>query len=175
VTLEEQYLAAQQQPSDINEHLRTLFAYASSCRHVTEMGTRTGVSTLALLAAQPETLVCYDIAHNGQTVSNLSRLAGKTDLSFRHADVLTIEIEPTDFLFIDTLHTFGQLEQELALHADKVSSFIGFHDTVTFGEMGEDRNRPGLRKAIENFLIAHPEWKVVHDAQNNNGFMVIAK
>ena len=40
-------------PGDIYLHLPTLYRYASCCRHVTEFGTRTGVSTLALLRALP--------------------------------------------------------------------------------------------------------------------------
>src|SRR5262249_32635606 len=43
---------------DIHEHLPTLYLLAQRCRHVTEMGTRTGVSTIAWLFAQPERLVC---------------------------------------------------------------------------------------------------------------------
>jgi predicted O-methyltransferase YrrM len=48
--------------SDIHQHLRTLSRYASCCRHLTEFGTRTGISTLALLRAVPERLVAYDWA-----------------------------------------------------------------------------------------------------------------
>jgi hypothetical protein len=45
--LGERYRAAC--PSDIHEHLPTLSELARECKHVTELGTRTGVSTLAFL------------------------------------------------------------------------------------------------------------------------------
>src|SRR5260370_2188060 len=61
MTLQELYHQALQTPSDINEHLPTLYGFARECRHVTEMGTRTGRSTRAFLYAQPEVLVTYDL------------------------------------------------------------------------------------------------------------------
>src|SRR5262245_43552698 len=48
-------------PSDVHEHLPTLHELAKDCGHITELGTRSGVSTLALLRAQPKKLVCYDL------------------------------------------------------------------------------------------------------------------
>ncbi len=51
-------------PSDINEHLPTLYALAKECRHLTEFGTRTGATTTALLYAQPQVLICYGQAKN---------------------------------------------------------------------------------------------------------------
>jgi GT2 family glycosyltransferase/tetratricopeptide (TPR) repeat protein len=45
------YELACREPSDVNEHLPTLYALAKECEHVTELGTRGGVSTTALLYA----------------------------------------------------------------------------------------------------------------------------
>src|SRR5439155_17696626 len=87
------YATACAVPSDINEHCPTLYALAKECRHVTEMGTRTGVSTTALLFAQPEKLVCYDRERFPQ-VDQLARLAGRTGFVFHQADVRQINIEP---------------------------------------------------------------------------------
>ena len=42
--------------SDINEHIPVLTEYANSCEHVTEFGTRTGVSTWAWLASKGKSL-----------------------------------------------------------------------------------------------------------------------
>src|SRR5262249_5697624 len=60
LTLADLYQRACTQDSDIREHVPKLYELASGCRHVTEFGTRTGVSTTALLFAQPDTLVTYD-------------------------------------------------------------------------------------------------------------------
>src|SRR5260370_28215966 len=58
VTLADLYETARSKPSDINEHIPTLYALTQECPHITELGTRTGLSTTAFLYAQPEQLVC---------------------------------------------------------------------------------------------------------------------
>src|SRR5205085_2957781 len=123
-------------PSDIHEHCPTLLALARECRHVTEMGTRTGNSTTAFLFAQPDKLVCYDLQEYRQ-IDRLRALAGRTEFVFHRADVLQISIEETDLLFIDTWHVYEQLKEEFRLHADKARKYIVLHDTSTFGEQGE--------------------------------------
>ena len=40
-------------PSDINEHMPTLYQFACTCSHITEMGVREVVSTWAFLNAKP--------------------------------------------------------------------------------------------------------------------------
>src|SRR5439155_15523110 len=94
-TLADLYDRACSTPSDISEHLPLLYELASHCRHVTEFGTRTGVSTTALLFAQPEELVCYDKVKWPQ-VHRLQTLAGRTLFRFHQADVLEVEIDETD-------------------------------------------------------------------------------
>lgn len=170
-------------PSDINEHLPVLRQLAEQCEHVTEMGMRTGVSTIAFLAAQPKTLISWDIDPNAILhPSNIlrSRLSGRTSFQPRVGDTLKISpIETTDMLFIDTLHTARQLRDELERHVDPmrmpVKKFLVFHDTVTFGMKGEDGTEPGLRAAIRWFQRCHafPQWELLHDYQNNNGLVVL--
>ena len=102
------------------------------------------------------------------------------DFKFHLADVLAVEIEPTELLFIDTEHNYYQLRQELATHASKVSKYIIFHDVVTWGYVGEMYGRPhliipGLLPAIDEFLKANDSWKIVEYFENNNGLMVIER
>jgi hypothetical protein len=49
-----------------------------------------------------------------------------------------------------------------------------FHDTDTFGEIGEDGGK-GIMYAINEFLESNTEWKIVHNVAYNNGFMVIER
>lgn len=187
-TREQAFELVAKAPSDINEHMPTLRRLASECQHVTEMGMRGGLSTLALLAAQPKTLVSWDI--NPQAVmspqaATLLALAGKTSFQPRCGNTLEIApIEPTDMLFIDTLHTFEQLKAELWRHVFpdhftgkclcRVKKYIVFHDTSTFGYTGEDGKFPGLLTAIEWFQReAMPIWGVVEKYENNNGLLVL--
>lgn len=171
---EQEYLDACAIDSDINEHLPTLSRLASECEHVTEMGIRTGVSTKAFLR-HDLTYVGYDIADYG--VSNYFENAKKLgrDVTFHKASVLEITIEPTDLLFIDTLHHYEQLKEELRLHADKAKKYIVFHDTTLFENVNEGGGGRGLWPAIEEFLAEHPEWEIKERYTNNNGLTVLRR
>lgn len=160
-------------PSDINEHLPTLKALTEECETVTEMGVRYCVSTFAFLEGKPKKLTSIDIAHPTsyvhqggvqayEKVLNTAKAYG-VDFDFIQASTLDIEIEPTDLLFIDTLHTGHQLRQELKLHADKAKKYIVFHDTVSCA----DELMP-----VINEWLAEGKWKVKEHYMNNNGILV---
>ena len=167
-------------PSDINEHLPTLYELAKECRHITEMGVRFGSSTRAFLYAAPERLVSYDL-HIDETVDSWFEIAKSLMLNYSYlkGNTLEIQIEKTDLLLIDTLHNYDQLKAELALHAESVGRYIVFHDTTSFGEIGESysgqEELKGIRYAIDEFLETHAEWKIIHDVKNCNGLVVIER
>lgn len=169
--------------SDINEHLPTILQYAKECKHITEMGVRTGVSTTAFLHADPDKLISYDIIldDNVTTWFDYAKKIGK-DYSYIKADTLKIKIEPTDLLFLDTVHQYRQVKAELILHAGKVNKYIIFHDTETFGERGQDPTvdfgydgHLGIWYAIEEFLKRNSQWKIVYKTPKNNGLTIIEK
>ena len=150
------YVRALSTPSDISEHLPALRRLAEECSHVTEFGTRTGVSTTAFLQTKA-TIVAFDIVKRPE-VAVLEQAARKERVNFRFvlANVLDVAIEPTDLLFIDTLHVYQQCRSELEQHGHKARKYIAFHDTVTFGETGELPNSVGLVPAIEAYFGARP-------------------
>ncbi|MDP6466641.1 MAG: hypothetical protein QF918_02815, partial [Pirellulaceae bacterium] len=57
-------------------------------------------------------------------------------------------IEPTDLLFIDTIHSAEQLSGELQRYAPNVSRFLIIRGTGNFAEISEDRRQPGLLVAL---------------------------
>lgn len=160
-------------PSDINEHVDTLYNLALDKHTVVEMGTRSGVSTIGLLSAQPKKLICIDNAHFPHVKEELLKVKGDTDLEFIDADTLEVEIPECDVLFIDTLHTYEQLTKELARHAGQVKKCIAFHDTVTFGRTGEHGGEKGLMHAVEDFLANTKGWEIHSHHTNNNGLLII--
>lgn len=199
--LKAEYVKACITVSDIYSHVPVLYRYAKRCEHVTEMGSRTGVSTRAFLYANPKKFMSYDyqyttpephLAKGVQCLKELMdqcRSAGM-NCSYYGVDVLKTEIEETDFLLIDTFHCYEQLRQELALHAGKVRRYIAFHDTTLYGEHGEgfpqmDPNHPvrqnhmdcsgGIRKAIDEYMDVNKVWKIVHESRDNNGLIIIRK
>lgn len=186
--IEARYNALCAEPSDINEHMPTLRRYASQCNHVTEMGVRAVVSTYGLLTAFPNVLRCYDI-HRHTNVDVALRLAtdAGVDMKFFEEDVLTVRIEPTDLLLIDTLHIYTQLKKELFLHADAVRKWICLHDTTTWGEHAESyswqtpeimknyvNGDRGIWPAVEEF-IEHGFWRIKERFTHNNGLTILER
>ena len=159
--------------SDINEHLPVLAELAKDCKHITEMGVRSCVSTWAFIEGMNGgKLVCIDIehpsfyTHQGGDISfeKAKQACEKKgiELQFVKASTLDIKIEPTDLLFIDTLHTGEQLKQELKLHAGKAKKYIVFHDTTSCADE--------LMPVINDFL---GKWKVKEEYKNNNGLLIL--
>lgn len=171
----ENYSKACLQVSDINGNLPILQLFASQCNHITEFGTRYLISSWALMAGLlgvKGTLVSVDIEHPkkyGLSVKKIVKEAKKegVDFQFVLGDTLSLKIEKTDFLFIDTTHTGKHLTKELKRHASRVRKFIGFHDTESCKEE--------LLPVIEKFLKNNKKWRKVIDVQNNNGLIIIMK
>jgi hypothetical protein len=161
---------------DINEHLPILYEYAKKCDTVTEFGVRYIVSTWAFLYANPKKMTSYDIADPsawGASIDDVYGLKGTTDYRFIKASTLDIEIEETDLLFIDTIHTYDQVKKELELHSDKCLKYIIFHDTVTFAKIGED-GKEGIQKAIDELLLNN-KWEYELFKTNNNGLTILKR
>jgi hypothetical protein len=152
--------------SDIHEHLPTLFRFASKCDTVVEFGVRFGTSSRALIAARPESLISYDttVEPEAEALFAAGRAEG-LNCQLIEKSSFDIELELTEFLFIDSDHSYDCLTKELKLHADRVTRFIAFHDTVSYGRE--------LMPAIDEFLKEHPEWQPLEVYDNNNGFIVI--
>jgi hypothetical protein len=177
-------------PSDINEHFPAIIEYGQQCDHITEMGVRGIISTWGWLATNPKKLVSYDIQDPSKWGGSLEDVKDTaqsidTEFEFHLANVLEVEIEETDLLFLDTWHAYKQLKAELVLHAPKVRKFICFHDTTSYADYdetsyevwGEDWKAEGIGiwKAIEEFLEDNPEWVLEKRFTNNNGFTIIKK
>jgi hypothetical protein len=176
-TLKDIYTNLIETPSDINEHLETLKMYADECDHITEMGVRGAVSTVALLMGKPYTMISYDIVDCD--VENLKIITKHLiDFNFVKANTLKIQIEHTDLLFIDTLHNYTQLSQELSMHAKNVDKYIILHDTTSYEYVGESydgKPHNGIWPAVLDFLDINPEWEMHERYTNNNGLTILKK
>lgn len=178
-------------PSDINEHIPTLIEYASECESITEMGVRAITSTWAFLGSAPKRLISYDIEDPSKWGANISLVYDVAkqyglNYEFRKENVLKIEIEETDLLFLDTWHAYCQLKAELDLHSPKAKKYIIMHDTTSY----EFRDEPltsenawegappsgkGLWAAVTEFLDSTDEWQLHKRFTNNNGLTVLKR
>lgn len=119
------------------------------------------------------------------------------DIKFVQCNNLNLVVDREyDLTFIDTFHVYGQLIRELEKFCKFTKKYIIMHDTTVDEISGEcirdgwltDIPRfikstgftekeliTGLGPAIDEFLIAHPEWYIKERFTNNNGLTVLAR
>ena len=193
INLEEKVNQLYNTKSDINEHLPTIIRYGQECDHITEMGVRSVLSTWGWLASNPKDgLVSYDLYHPsrwGGSIKEVEDTAQAYGIKFQfiEANVLEVDIEETDLLFIDTWHHYNQLTEELKKHAEKVKKYICFHDTTSYEHHSEPTTsendfkeelvwNKGLWDAVTEFLEENKDiWKLKERFTNNNGFTIIER
>lgn len=187
--------------SDINEHLPTLYKYATECESIFETGVRGCVSSWALV---------YGLLNNGKSsrkillnditscpIQSLLDATARVDISVQYQWINNLNLdvkESIDMTFIDTWHVYGQLKRELAKFAPLTNKYILLHDTTVDGVHGEtvrcgwnsheqsivsgipaDEITRGLWPAVQEFLDQHPEWILKERFTNNNGLTVLQR
>ena len=175
--IEQRYNERREVPSDINEHLETLYNYALKCETVAEFGVRFVVSSYAFAHAKPKRLLCLDICSFEQvdTFKEECKSEG-INMEFVLASSLDYELdEDFDMLFIDTVHNYNQVKGEIEKHHSKIKKYMIFHDTITFGNRDEVGDGPGLIKAINEFLYANNDWRQLEFHTNNNGLTILER
>src|SRR3990167_1932916 len=168
--IEEKYQQLCETPSDINEHLPTLKKYALLCDTIVELGVRGMVSTWALLAGFPLQMASIDIVdpkEHGADIQEAKNIAKNEGIlwDFLKMSSLDFKFRRTDLLFIDTIHSYEQLIQELKLHSPHTTKYIIMHDT----------NFPEMQKAINEFLTNNNDWKVKEVLTNMTGLTVLQR
>jgi hypothetical protein len=183
MSLKNEYRAAIKRTTDINEHLPNLMMLASECRHVTEFGVRTGESSRALLYGVSRnnlpsaTVRSYDVIPNWEVAALFSQARREgVDAQYIIENSLLANIEPTEFLLIDSDHRYEQLFGELSLNSHKVHKYIAMHDTYNMGLGAADTEPRGLLTAIIDFMISQNNTWVFHSHYtNNNGLTVLRR
>jgi len=188
------------QPSDINEHLETLYKYSRECEVIAECGVRSMVSTWAFLRGLLENgkdvkrLISVDIADVPNVDKVIEFVKPVVDMKFIKHDSADVELPEVDMLFIDTWHIYGHLKRELAFHHGRVKQYIVMHDTQVDGEIGESIRCKfdigeqaktsgysyydiitGLQPAIREFLGTHKDWVIDREFKNNNGLTILKR
>jgi hypothetical protein len=171
---EKEYQDSCAKVTDIHEHLPVLSELTSQCTHVTELGVGWAQSTRAFLRHNIELHSYEYLPQPGiEDFFNQAKESGR-NVTLHVDDTRKIEIAPTDLLFVDSLHIYEQVQEELRLHADKSRKFIVFHDTTTFADRGEFGGK-GIWPAIQEFIDSHPEWQLVERKTNNNGLTILKR
>ena len=195
------FLKRVETPSDIFFHLSTLCRYAEKCDSVFETGVRGVVSSWAMLYGlvggggtklflndidECDTKELLDVAKN-YSVNVTTKWCNNLDLDFGSETTY-------DLTFIDTWHVYGQLKRELEKFSTITNKYIIMHDTTVDEWKGEsircnlnieqqmkdsgysrEEITTGLWPAIEEFLKAHPEWRVKERYTLNNGLTILER
>ncbi len=163
------------QDDDIGEHLPLLSMLITEfeLKEIVELGTRSGNSSLTLLAAAKACggrVLSMDIQPCKLAQSRVISAGLNNVWTFRHIDDLSVpdaEIpDPIDFLFIDTRHTYSQLTAELKKYTPHLrsGSWIAIHDYVSF---------PGMTRAVRDFVQSRPNSLAFYPFTNQNGLALI--
>lgn len=168
VSLRTRYHELCDTPSDINEHLPLLAALAAECQTILELGTRSGVSTVAFLAGLPQvgTLHSVDI-EPGPTL-------GFDDdrWTFHQGDDLTLDLPDADLVFIDTSHLYEHTLAELERFVPKARKWVVLHDTELAEPAGHNGDPFPVKRAVTEFCDTHGlQWVNVPEC---NGLAVIS-
>jgi hypothetical protein len=199
--VEEKYNDLCNTPSDIYQHLPTLYKYATECDSVVECGVRYCVSSWAFAYGllnnnKPDKhLFLNDISYS--SIDEILEKTKNTYISIEYEWVSNLNLQlkrDYDLIFIDTWHVYGQLKRELAHLSKFAKKYIIMHDTEIDKIHGESvRNHHdielkmkesgfskeeiecGLQRAIDEFLLENKEWKLKEVYTNNNGLTILEK
>lgn len=161
------------QPTDIHEHLQTLYMLniELNLKNVLELGTRTGESTIALLLATKElegTMTSVDVDECHEAKSKVKKFSLEKYWNFIQSDDLTLNWEtPIDHLFIDTSHEYDHTLAELKKFEPLVrkGGIITFHDITS---------SPPVLNAINDFIIDRKDFRF-YKFFHNNGLGILRK
>jgi hypothetical protein len=191
--LEPLYQSRCSQAWSINEHLGTLRRYARDCDHVVEFGVDNGFSTIAFLAGladqpeRPRRLEGWDLRRVEPDISLIEAHARDRgiDYSLHVGSSLDARFEGCDLLFIDSLHTYAHVKEELFRHGWKARKFLLLHDTEGGAWVDEGGGDPptvsvgtrpqGIRPALDEFLAAFPHWTEHEHFPYNHGLTVLIR
>jgi hypothetical protein len=152
---------------DSVQRMDTYSKYSSMCESVTEFGVYTGSSTVAFLLGNPKKMTSYDISSEYFSILPVIEKVSKLkniDYKFIKESSLKVDIEPTDLLFIDTVHKKKHVTAELNKHHKSVKKYILLHDTTAFPEVFE---------AAEEFISKNKNWYIDFKCNNRNGLTVL--
>lgn len=188
-------------PSDINEHLETLFEYATKCDSIIETGVRGCVSSWALIyGLLNNNNLTKKILLNDIEKCNIEELLEFTKnldiiINYEWINNLNLVIDENyDMVFIDTWHVYGQIKRELNKFSKITNKYIIMHDTTVDEIYGEtircgmnavqqseisgipiEEINLGIWPAIEEFLLENKNWIIEKRYTNNNGLTILKR
>ena len=163
----------------ITEHLPLLRSLAAQCASVVEFGTWHCHSANALVLGTKGVVTSFDHMIWAPEIIQpiISEFCEHSRGKFIFKPQTTLQeglFGECDLLFLDSKHSYINVKYELEVYGMCSRKYLVFHDTVTFGEVGDD-GKKGILSAIYEFMAQHTCWRVVMDELNNNGLLVLKR
>jgi len=161
------------QPTDIHEHLQTLYMLSIelNLKTVLELGTRTGESTITLLLATKElggTMTSVDVDPCLEAKEKVKKSELEKYWNFIQSDDISLDWNTTiDHLFIDTSHTYDHTLAELR----KFEPFVRKGGLITLHDI---MSCPPVLDAINDFLAERDNFRF-YKFFHNNGLGILRK
>ena len=140
--LDAYYTKAKDTPSDINEHIQTLYNYATECTSIAELGVRGFVSTWAFIRGLRDSKIKEQakLHYHGFDLSQIDDMEVEK-VCFENGILCTgyygisdLEVDLSgqyyDMTFIDTFHCKPQCIEELRKFAPHTGKYIILHDVA---------------------------------------------
>ena len=149
-----------------------LTALMKDCESYKELGVKQGTTLAAVMLCNPKSIIAIDKSLKDYKPYKklFDTYAVKNDVQFNIKETDSCSFiatsESCDLLFIDTWHVYSQLKKELNAHYSFVNKYIVMHDTLAKKE---------LRKAINEFLNKHTDWKIKEQNEQNVGYTTLEK
>jgi hypothetical protein len=185
-TIEALFHRVKNNPRDLDQHADAIRGLAGEAEHVTAFVKRREWNPM-LAAGRPRELVVWQKEPHGGLQQLHEAIVAAPEKDGRKIETyttheggdgsasLTAEIEPTDLLILDTVHSSERLTAELDRHADKCRRRILVRSTGAFGVKAEGEDAPGLFAAMRQFIEDNPEWFVARHEPKQWGWTLLSK
>ena len=175
-SLEDLYNSYMSEVDHSSWYLNELMDLAKQCETITEIGMFQGHSISAFLRTNPKKVTGYEIDMSNIRRDVFHRLCpDETLLDFIRGDSLTMRvIDECDLLFIDTVHRYEHVIQELNRHANQAQKFVVVHDTNYPPDHKNSTKKVGdaVREFVDN---SNGLWYHYKELTERSGMMVIAR
>jgi len=141
---------------------------------VAECGVFQGWSTALLMCCDIKKLNSYEIdfQHIAPLILTLMKVKGAVDWTLTAHNTISEPIQPADFTFLDTVHTYEHVNRELEIQAPMTKRFIAIHDANYPKEASPKKVRDA---AYEYAQKSNGVWQITLDDDTDTGIVLLER
>jgi hypothetical protein len=185
--------------NEVAPFMPRLRGLAKECESVIEVGGDLGAGSISIVLGLSENLHQKKkfsvVSYRGITPQDMKKKIYKFKVpaihfSFEQGEYLGKNIEYADMVYINSFHTYARLVSELEHFAPRTGKYLAvLHTGFPWGYEDEPdyylkryvppawirKDLKGLVKAVEEFLLLHPEWEKFEEYTNSHGFTILKR